>query len=273
MKKSIFILLLLLTYINSNADSIKNFKTYYEAVENGYDIYADNGEYAPISVKINFKVKNLKLPNKNNTVYVVPAKTKRFKIGSLRTIKKGKYSISFSSTFNYGNHNQKTYDKEYLYYLPFLKGKTFKIDQGYNGTFSHQNKNKLDFKMPVGSKITAARDGIVIKVLDINNKRCDEKKCKKFNNYIYIYHKDGTIAEYVHIKKKGAKVKVGDVIKAGQFIAESGNVGFSTGPHLHYSVYLQHLDGQEFLKTKFKTNKGDTTEFLVEKESYTRNYN
>ena len=42
--------------------------------------------------------------------------------------------------------------------LPFENGQKFKISQGYNGAFSHQNENALDFDMPIGTKILAARE-------------------------------------------------------------------------------------------------------------------
>lgn len=222
---------------------------------------------------MSFKLKNLKSSIGNNKIIVLPANTKRIEISKHTTIKKGKYGFSSSYTFNYGDHYQNDYDEDFEYYLPFQNTEAYKVDQGYNGSFSHQNENAIDFTMPVGTKIVAARGGIVIKVVDINYRRCEKKECEKFNNKIIIYHNDGTFAEYTHIKKKGAKVKAGDVIQRGQLIAESGNVGYSTGPHLHFVVFFQKLKERKTLKTKFKINDGTKTEFLVEKKEYLRNYN
>ena len=58
----------------------------------------------------------------------------------------------------------------------------------------------------------------------------------------------------------------------GQLIGYSGNVGWSTGPHLHLEVFNQNLDNRETLKTKFKTGDGSNVEYLVEKKVYLRNY-
>ncbi|MGB1309223.1 MAG: M23 family metallopeptidase [Oceanihabitans sp.] len=266
--KYILIVLSFLVFIPVYAQL--NVKTHYKNIEGGYEYFADNNEVIPVSIKVSFKLKNLKSDAGNNKVYLLPANTKNIKLTTLRVIKNGKYSFNSSTKFNYGDHLLKSYTKDFAYLLPFQKGETYKLSQGYNGTISHQNKNQLDFTMPVGTKITAARAGIVFKVLDRFNKHCSTEQCAKYNNYIYVYHNDGTFAEYLHIKQNGAKVKVGDIIKQGQIIAESGNVGWSTGPHLHFSVYLQRLDGKrEHLKTKFALQNGKV-EYLVEKEKYTK---
>ncbi|MDB5264418.1 MAG: family peptidase [Adhaeribacter sp.] len=83
---------------------------------------------------------------------------------------------------------------------------------------------------------------------------------------------DGTFAEYSHIQKGGSTVKKGDTVEKGQLIAKSGNVGYTTGPHLHFAVFLQRLNGRESLKTKFAINNGEEPDYLVENKEYTRRY-
>ena len=56
-------------------------------------------------------------------------------------------------------------------------------------------------------------------------------------NGLHIRHDDGTVAVYWHIRQGGARVKKGQRVRQGDVIAESGNVGFSTSPHLHFGVY------------------------------------
>ena len=57
-----------------------------------------------------------------------------------------------------------------------------------------------------------------------------------YGNYIMIDHGNGYYTAFGHLSQY--KVSVGSVVKSGQQIAVSGNTGISTGPHLHYEVYV-----------------------------------
>jgi murein DD-endopeptidase MepM/ murein hydrolase activator NlpD len=48
-------------------------------------------------------------------------------------------------------------------------------------------------------------------------------------------HDNGYKTLYAHLNSYS--VKQGDKVARGRKIAESGNTGYSTGPHLHFSVY------------------------------------
>ena len=270
MKKTI---LLIIGLLSVSAYAQDDFKLYHEETETGFIILADNDEFSPVSAKMNFRLENLNSTNGNNKVFVVPARTKRHTITDLRVIdRKKRIKLGYESVYNHGNHNQKKYDTNFKYYLPFGKGAEFWLSQGYNGKVSHQNENALDFKMPIGTKVYAARDGVVIDVEESFSKSCTTAECAKYNNFILVYHSDGTFAEYTHIKKNGAQVKTGDQIKIGQFIGYSGDVGWATGPHLHFIVFFQRLKERVTLKTKFLTGKGKQAISLIEKEKYRREY-
>lgn len=248
-------------------------KIYYEQIDNGYNIYADNSEFCPVSIKLDFSTTNLDVDGGNNNIYVIEALTNKQLLTTLKVSKKGKgYKFTYNYLTNLGNHNEDSYDEDYPYYLPFKTSNTFKVHQGYNGAFSHKNENALDFTMPIGTEIVAIREGIVIEVVENNTKGCSEERCKKYNNFITIYHPDGTFANYSHLKQNGSKVKIGQKVVKGQLIGYSGNVGWSTGPHLHLEVYKQKITDRQTLKTKFKIEDGNRIEFLIEKNEYARNY-
>ena len=57
-----------------------------------------------------------------------------------------------------------------------------------------------------------------------------------YGNYIMIDHGNGYYTAFGHLSQ--FKVSVGTVVSTGQQIAVSGNTGISTGPHLHYEVYI-----------------------------------
>ncbi|SNR75384.1 M23 family metallopeptidase [Dokdonia pacifica] len=263
------ILTTLLIFLTINMYAKHDVKVYYERNDNGYTIYADNNEYCPVTIQLEFTVTNLSLKDPNNNLYVIQPRQKKQLVTQLTVTQKNKgYKLSYTSWTNYGDATKNTYDHDYAYDLPYAKGQSFKVHQGYNGTFSHYNKNALDFDMSIGSAIHAVRNGVVIKIVTQHHQNCGTKECKKYNNHIIIYHSDGTFAEYTHLKQNGVTVALGDIIKQGQLIGYSGNTGWSTGPHLHLEVFLQKMRKRETIQTKFKINDNTETVFLKEKNSY-----
>jgi murein DD-endopeptidase MepM/ murein hydrolase activator NlpD len=55
-------------------------------------------------------------------------------------------------------------------------------------------------------------------------------------NLVRILHDDGTFAVYAHLNWNTIRVQPGDEVERGEYIADSGNTGFSSGPHLHFVV-------------------------------------
>lgn len=145
--------------------------------------------------------------------------------------------VEFNAKF--GDPNSE-YDIDYKYELPFQKGKPYKIIQTFGGKFSHSkihSKYAIDFGLAIGDTITAARSGKVFFVKEDSKEHCRSRKCINKANKIYIIHKDGTMAHYVHLDFNGALVDIGDVVKANQPIGISGMTGFTTLPHLHFVLY------------------------------------
>ncbi len=264
-------LVLLLLCIPTITYASHDVKVYYEKTDQGYLIYADNNEYSPVSIQLKFTVTNLSLKEENNHVYVIKPNEKKQLVTALTITQKNRgYKFSYTSWVNYGDHTLTEFDEGYAYELPFAKAASYKVAQGYNGSFSHQQKNALDFDMPIGAEIHAVRDGIVTKVVEKNNQNCGTKECKQYNNLIIIYHRDGTFAEYTHLKQNGASVAKGDTVKQGQLIGYSGNTGWSTGAHLHLEIFLQRLRKRQTLQTTFKINNGKDIVLLQEKNTYTK---
>jgi len=130
------------------------------------------------------------------------------------------------------------HNDDYLYSLPFKKGKKFSVTQSFNGKFSHNNdisRYAIDFGLQIGDQVHAAREGIVVKVVE-NYKEAGGKEYMWKATRIVILHDDGTTASYVHLDYEGVLVEEGDRVEKGQFIGYSGNTGFTRGPHLHFVV-------------------------------------
>ena len=264
----IFSILLFYTSTIFGTETEINVNVYTEKIGSNYNVYADNKEYCPVSIKINFKLKNLKNTIKNDSIIVIPARSFEYLITELKpTVSAGEFSFSYNLNYNYGDVTVTQFDSDFIYQLPYAKGKKFRISQGYFGKSTHKGINALDFNMPLKTPIYAARGGIVARVVDTNTLNCFDEDCSKYNNYILIYHSDGTFSQYAHIFQNGSKVAPGDVVKKGQFLCYSGNTGYSSGPHLHFSVYLPRLDEPEYVQTYFKTKKQEYT-ILKEGKTY-----
>lgn len=138
------------------------------------------------------------------------------------------------------------HDDDHLYALPYAPGAAYRVLQGYSSRFSHRGLEAfaVDFDMPEGSPVHAARGGVVARVVDIHEKGCWHAGCYRYANYIVVLHSDGTTGEYYHLQRGGALVEVGDPVQRGQLIGLSGNTGHSTRPHLHFAVYRAAPGGE-----------------------------
>jgi murein DD-endopeptidase MepM/ murein hydrolase activator NlpD len=147
-------------------------------------------------------------------------------------------------------------DTSYVYALPFEKGKSYWLMQGYFGRFSHRERVALDFNMKRGTKICAAREGVVVRVKEDGDRGGWGPKFRPFGNNIVIQHTDGSRAGYWHLQKDGALVNAGDTVTKGQVIGLSGKTGYAFQPHLHFIVWTSVNGNWRHLPTRFLTSKG-----------------
>ena len=95
----------------------------------------------------------------------------------------------------------------------------------------------LDFPAPVGTTVLSAAGGVVV----------TQEVQPHYGLVIEVDHGNEVLTRYAHLSR--AFVKKGDLIKRGQKMAEVGNTGRSTGPHLHFEVLVRGVaqDPQKFL--------------------------
>ncbi|CAN5178507.1 hypothetical protein BH11PSE14_BH11PSE14_18570 [soil metagenome] len=126
------------------------------------------------------------------------------------------------------------------YALPFPAGTRYTLDQGFDGSYSHNTPDSryaLDFGVPEGTAVLAARAGIVMQVEDdFRANGTDAARYGDRANYVRVLHDDGSMALYAHLAPGSMLRQPGDRVTVGQLVGKSGNTGFSTGPHLHFSV-------------------------------------
>ena len=148
-------------------------------------------------------------------------------------------------------------DTSYIYGLPYEEGESHLLVQGYFSSFTHRERAALDFKMKRGTKICAAREGVVVRLKEDGDRGGLKKRYRPYGNYVIIQHADSSRAGYWHLRKDGVLVNMGDTVKKGQVIALSGKTGYSFTPHLHFLVWSTDNRRQwRQVATRFQTSKG-----------------
>ena len=89
----------------------------------------------------------------------------------------------------------------------------------------------LDIAAPVGRPVRASKAGVAVRV----------EAQSGYGNLVIIDHGAGETTRYAHLSR--FLVAPGQPVAAGQVIAEVGNTGRSTGPHLHFSL----VEGKEYV--------------------------
>ncbi len=132
----------------------------------------------------------------------------------------------------------------------------------------------IDFAAPTGTPIYAAADGKVERA----------GRFSSFGNYVKIRHNSKLATAYAHTSRFAAGIRPGVRVKQGQVIAYVGTTGRSTGPHLHYEIFVngvqvnprsvkiaaedKSLKGEEL--RKFKAQMRSFDQEYVRKTSATR---
>jgi murein DD-endopeptidase MepM/ murein hydrolase activator NlpD len=126
------------------------------------------------------------------------------------------------------------------YRVPFAIASSHIVSQAYPSRVTHSDRSSwhaIDFAVPVGTDVYAARGGTVIEVAsDFFESGQDLERDGSRANIVRILHDDGTMSLYAHLNWNSIRVRPGQAVARGEYIAESGNTGYSTGPHLHFVV-------------------------------------
>lgn len=216
--------------------------------------FVENLQHADVTVTIDMELKNLNPSEPVPFTATIPPREKVQAFSLTAPDPKQDSSWSYTYYATWGGLSVK-HDDSRMYLLPYPSGLSFPVSQGFHGKYSHTGGDcySIDFKMPEGSPIHAAREGVVAGIKDDSSVGGSDKKYEWDANYILIQHSDGTLGHYVHLQKNGVKVNVGDKVQAGQFIGLSGNTGHSTGPHLHFAVFKAQTGKQrETIPVKFR---------------------
>jgi len=147
------------------------------------------------------------------------------------------------------------------------------ITQLFGGTeFAKQNASVyggrayhpgVDFGVPRGTKIFAPLQGTVRATGDTDL----VPGCYSWGKWILVDHPNGLSTLYAHLSV--ISVTPGQQVRTGEVIAYSGNTGYSTGPHLHFTVYAKAgVSVRQFNEIKAVTSCGAATTPVAASDAY-----
>ncbi len=204
---------------------------------NNVNFFATNLSSIPYSVILNFsQLQNLTTPGGGNTIAV--ANPGRTKVATLSPTLAGQgTSYRYSFSFAKGNVYAKTKINP-VYLVPFSEGTVVEAvlnnplaatvgDESAKGSYVG-----VSFMFDESVAIVAPRKGVIADIKMDANVAGDNLSFAAEENFIEIYHEDGTFTKLTVLKAGSEKVKVGQLVFPGDILAESGGENYSQGPHV-----------------------------------------
>jgi len=241
------------------------------AAANGVQLIAQNTYYGPVQIAFRVHpIENVSPDTKRSGLAVLPPRSQTDLVFVGKSV--DEIELRFDSEFQFiPGEPGAEHRPDQPYRLPYALSSSVRVSQAYPSTKTHGDPGSqyaVDFVMPVGTDVFAARDGVVIEVAsDFFESGTDYEVDGPRANVVRILHADGTMALYVHLNWNTIRVVPGQHVRRGEYLADSGNTGFTTGPHLHFVV--QRNEGGALVAVPLEFAGPNGPETLVTGETYT----
>jgi len=101
-----------------------------------------------------------------------------------------------------------------------------------SGAYSGSGHNGVDFRASQGTAVRSALSGVIVATGNTDQ----YPGCYSYGKWVLVRHNNGLTSLYAHLSV--INVGQGEPVSTGEIIGYSGNTGYSTGPHLHFTVYV-----------------------------------
>jgi hypothetical protein len=205
------------------------------------ELIAHNQSYAPVELVVTIRtIRGMEFPHPDQELrWTVPARSD-YPLLELALLEDGSQPFLEYQYRYLAGDPEALHRPQQAYRAPFAIATDHQVTQAFPEVATHTTRDShyaVDIAMPIGTDIMAARGGVVFDVAASNfSGGLDPVKDGPKANVVRILHDDGTYAIYAHLNTNSIRVRPGDRVQRGQYIADSGNTGFSSGPHLHFAV-------------------------------------
>lgn len=134
-------------------------------------------------------------------------------------------------------------DASWHYRMPFGGKDLRSVSHGFGEGEIHKGYERyaIDFAMPWGTPVLAARNGTVVEIVDRSIANGRRMIRPDQANRVSVLHVDGTIATYAYLRH-GLALSEGDRVSTGELIGYSGETGITGEPRLHFMVWMRRPD-------------------------------
>lgn len=203
--------------------------------------YAETDSYVPYTVSLTFSnLSNANFPG--GATYDAVTRRGRTRLLTLRPSEENvPIGFAYQATFRKGDTRLNP-DTNFVYLFPLAQGKVVRANlmgsvEKVLGKIPEDRITGLSFKTTAGDTVFAIRGGLVTEVEEHSASATEKTSFNATENYLEIFHKDGTFARYKLFRNDGIFVLPGDKVIPGQPLGIIGGENYRQGSHLRLSIY------------------------------------
>ncbi|MCS4433853.1 M23 family metallopeptidase [Aquiflexum gelatinilyticum] len=230
-------------------------------------LIATNTDLVPYTVKIEFTTLN-NLQSSGGTITYAVANPGRGAVSRLKRINVNEgVGYNYKYTSYRGSYSAKS-KEEVAYLIPVSEGVEVTIQPmtDINNTLKGETNNNnyvgISFRFENPTLICSPRKGVISQIKIDEELKGQNYSYSSLDNFIEIYHEDGTFTRLSVLKPGSAKVKLGDTVFPGQPLTESSGEKYESGPHVRMiqsrlKKYDNELKWESFPVKLYDNEKGE----------------